>query len=126
MVREENLPISEARCRSCVSSSIEDITHLLLECPAYIKHREKLVKDLDLALDTSSLENWKFSSMSTSDQLDLLLGRSTGSAIADDRVDKIAKRYLKKVWRSRKWLTVAINNLFARQDTVWALKWHGD
>ena len=91
VVREENLPISEARCRSCVSSSIEDITHLLLECPAYIKHREKLVKDLDLALDTSSLENWKFSSMSTSDQLDLLLGRSTGSAIADDRVDKICE-----------------------------------
>jgi len=79
VVREENLPISEARCRSCVSSSIEDITHLLMECPAYSKHREKLVKDLDLALDTSSLENWKFSSMSTSYRLDLLLGRSTGS-----------------------------------------------
>ena len=126
VIREEAMPISEARCRSCASSSTEDITHLLLECPAYRKHREKLVKDLDLALDTPTLENWKFSSMSASDQLDLLMGRSTGSAQADDRADKIVKRYLKKVWRSRKWLTVAVNNLFAREDTLWALKCHGD
>ena len=94
VITEEALPISEARCRSWASSSTEDITHLLLECPAYSKHREKLVKDLDLALDTPTLENWKFSSMSASDQLDLLMGRSTGSALADDRADEIARRYL--------------------------------
>ena len=120
------MPTTEARCRSCASASTEDITHLLLECPAYSKYREKLVKDLDLALDTPTLENWKFSSMSASDQLDLLMGRSTGSALVDDRADKIARRYLKNVWRSRKWLTVAVNNLLAREDTLWALKCHGD
>jgi hypothetical protein len=50
----------------------------------------------------------------------------TGDASADQRIDFLVKRYLKKAWRKRKWLTRAINQLFDRHDTVWALKCQED
>jgi hypothetical protein len=63
--------------------------------------------------------------MCARDKIDLLLGRSTGYAQVDDRIDKIAKRFLKKIWRGRKWLTVELNKIFEREDTPWALKCRG-
>ena len=60
------------------------------------------------------------------DQLDLLLGKSTGNAEADDRISRCVALFLKKAWRSRKWLTATLNAKLGRSDTVWALKAHGD
>jgi hypothetical protein len=125
VIREQKLLPSDAKCRLCASGKTEDLDHLLLECSAHNKHREKLYLDLDLALDRPCLENWKFTTMCARDKIDLLLGRSTGYAQVDDRIDKIAKRFLKKIWRGRKWLTVELNKIFEREDTPWALKCRG-
>ena len=38
-----------------------------------------------------------------SEQLDLLLGKTTGLLEADDRISRCVARFLKKAWRSRKW-----------------------
>ena len=59
-------------------------------------------------------------------QLDLLLGKTTGVLEADDRISKCVARFLKKAWRSRKRVTAKLNAELGRSDTVWALKAHGD
>ena len=98
--------------------NIEDLTHFILFCKGYHKHRTSLFSALGQFLRIESLDY-----VST---MDLLLGASTGSAFADDRIDFLFKRFLKKSWRTRKWLTIATNSLFNRSDTAWALKCHGD
>ena len=60
------------------------------------------------------------------EQVDVLLGKSTGLAKADAAINKNVARYLKKAWRGRKWLTASLNKALARDDTVWALRAHGD
>ena len=45
---------------------------------------------------------------------------------ADDRISKCMARFLKKAWRSRKPITAKLNAELGRNDTVWALKSHGD
>ena len=67
-----------------------------------------------------------FDTLSPADQTDLLLGKSTGDARTDTRVNACVTRYLKKAWRGRKHLTSALNKKLGREDTVWALRAHGD
>ena len=54
-----------------------------------------------------------------------MLGKSTGVAKADSKINMSVTRFLKKAWRERKNLTVSLNNKLGRTDTVWALKAHG-
>ena len=117
VAREQGLP-SRAICKLCDDGNIEDLTHFILFCKGYHKHRTSLFSALGQFLRIESLDY-----VST---MDLLLGASTGSAFADDRIDFLFKRFLKKSWRTRKWLTIATNSLFYRSDTAWALKSHGD
>ena len=63
---------------------------------------------------------------SDENQLDILLGKTTGVAMADRCIDQGVTRFLKKAWRGRKWLTATMNVKLGRNDTVWALKAHGD
>ena len=58
--------------------------------------------------------------------IDLLLGKSTGSNRIDSIVDKSVQRFMKKAWRTRSGLTEALNTVLDRQGTIWALKVHGD
>ena len=48
------------------------------------------------------------SEQSEVDQLDLLLGKTTGLLEADDRISRCVARFLKKAWRSRKCLSVIL------------------
>ena len=118
VAREQGLPPYSAICKLCDDGNIEDLTHFILFCKGYHKHRTSLFSALGQFLRIESLDY-----VST---MDLLLGASTGSAFADDRIDFLFKRFLKKSWRTRKWLTIATNSLFNRSDTAWALKSHGD
>ena len=68
----------------------------------------------------------EFKELPHGEQTDLLLGMSTGDARADTRIHSLIARYLKKAWRTRKWLTSTLNDKLGRVDTVWALRVHGD
>ena len=102
----------------CDEGAVESISHFVLHCKAHLDHRLKFFRSLEDFLNLDLLDD--------DSKLALLLGASTGDASADQRLDFLVKRYLKKAWRKRKWLTRAINQLFDRHDTVWALKCQED
>ena len=124
VVREEKLPASQARCRLCVGDAYEDVQHLILTCPAHHRHRTKMMTAVTRALDEHC--GVDFGGLPIAERMDLLLGGSTGTVNADDRVSKCVARFLKKAWRGRKWLTTELNERLGREDTVWAIKAHGD
>ena len=124
VAREEKLPPGQGECRLCDSPEPEDISHLLLDCAGHARHREKMLRAVEheLALaGTASLN-----SMPHAEQVDVLLGKSTGIAMTDVAINRGVVRYLKKAWRGRKWLTASLNKALSRDDTVWALRAHGD
>lgn len=124
VAREEKLPVEQGRCRLCVQSECEDLNHLLLACPTHDRHRVKMVTAAAGAMALHCGAD--FDGLSPADQVDTLLGKSTGNVHADDRISQLVARFLKKAWRGRKWLTTSLNEKLGRQDTVWALKAHGD
>ena len=112
------------RCRMCVGGAIESIKHVIVECSAYARYRSVLFREVDAALcdELTDLGNATCGSMEQDALLDLLLGCSTGVAVVDCRIDKLVKRYLRKAWRTRKPLTLALNSVLGRKDTLWAYK----
>jgi hypothetical protein len=106
-----------ARCRMCNSGDIEDIEHIVLYCAAYATQREWMYGKA-----AEACRVWagigRFAAAPACDKLDLLLGRSTGSAESDDNIDHAFKRFLKRAWRRRARLTRAINEAFNRSDIV--------
>ena len=121
VAREEKMPPSQGHCRLCGKAD-EDVSHLLLACTAHDVHRAKMMVGVKSALASAGIESLE----NTTEQVDVLLGKSTGMALADSRINDSVTRFLKKAWRGRKWLTVSINDKLGRDDTVWALKSHRD
>ena len=124
VVREEKLPVECGVCRLCDGGEVEDTTHLLLACRAHTKHREKMLHGVEAAV--ASAGKPPLSGLPAEGQTDILLGQSTGLASSDKSINFNVTRFLKKAWRGRKWLTSSLNNTLGREDTVWALKAHGD
>ena len=100
----------------CTSGEVETISNFVVRCEAYGQHRAKLQESIQAGLRGKPLV----------EALDMLLGKSTGTAVVDECVDRAVKGFLKKAWRDRKWLTVATNAALGRSDTPWALQAHGD
>ena len=121
VAREEKLPPGQGECRLCDSSDPEDTSHLLLDCAAHARHREKMVLAVESKLAAAGAASLR--SRPRTEQVDVLLGKSTGLAKADVAINK---NVAKKAWRVRKWLTASLNKALARDDTVWALRAHGD
>jgi hypothetical protein len=115
VAREARLPAALGICKLCTSGNIETIEHLVMECTAHSKPRSKMLSMVPFGPDCTS----------STDKLDVLLGKSTGVSKTDDIIDMSVKRFLKKAWRSRKWLILEINRIFCRDDTPWAMA-HGD
>ena len=124
VAREEKLPPGQGFCRLCGEGAVEDVQHLLLTCSSHERHRVKMVAGVEAALASAGKE--PLGKQCVSEQTDILLGRSTGEAKADGKINNNVTRFLKKAWRDRKWLTVSLNDTLGREDTVWALKAHGD
>ena len=122
--REEKLHPSQDKCKLCEGEEREDLQHLLLACPTHSRARARMDEVVTKAL--SERCELEFHTMCPDDQVDMLLGKSTGNVHVDDRIDQVVTRFLKKAWRTRKWLTTSINDKLGRQDTVWALRAHGD
>ena len=131
VVREEKMHPADAVCRLCQTGEVEDLAHLVTSCPAHARHRDKLHAVVDAALSRATLTTGahvcrNIAALEPEPQLDLLMGKSIGDAHADARIDSAMKRFLKKAWRGRKWLTMHTNKAFEREDTLWALNAHGD
>jgi hypothetical protein len=56
-------------------------------------------------------------------QVRVLLGARAGSKAAEDFIDVRVKRFLVKVWKKRRRVSLAINDRLGRQDVVWAKDW---
>jgi hypothetical protein len=115
VAREAQLPEVMGICKMCTSGNIETIEHLVMDCTAHSRPRSKLMSLASFGPDCTS----------SADKLDVLLGKSTGLSKTDDIIDMAVKRFLKKAWRSRKWLVLETNRIFSRDDTPWASA-HGD
>jgi len=116
VIREAKLPVAHGTCKMCKSGSIEDIEHLVMVCEAHSRHRSKMLESVNFGPECQT----------QSDRLDVLLGKSTGVSKTDDRIDMAVKRFLRKAWRTRKWLVLATNKILDRNDTLWAIHAHGD
>jgi hypothetical protein len=123
VAREEKLPPGQGSCRLCGEAD-EDTRHLLLACPSHEMHRTKMIAGVESAL--ASIGKAPLGGQCPSEQADVLLGKSTGVSLVDVRINSSVTRFLKKAWRDRKWLTVSLNDTLGRDDTVWALRAHGD
>ena len=115
VAREAKLQSVFGTCNMCNSGNIEDIEHFVMDCDAYSIPRSKMLTNITFD------ESW-----SQEHKLDILLGKSTGTSKMDDMIDMAVKRFLKKAWRSRKWLVLNTNRIFDRNDTPWAVQAHGD
>ena len=124
VAREEGLPPEQGECRLCDSGATEGIPHLLLGCTAHDRHRSKMMQAVER--EHVALGKGCLGSMLHTEQVDLLLGKSTGRAKADAAINKRVTRFLKKAWRGRKTLTASLNSSLGREDTIWALRAHGD
>jgi hypothetical protein len=123
LAREEKLPVELGNCKLCGLGE-EDTRHLILDCPTHAAHRAKMIERVEKALQSAGVAPLR--EQSDENQLDILLGKTTGVAMADRCIDQGVTRFLKKAWRGRKWLTATMNVKLGRNDTVWALKAHGD
>jgi hypothetical protein len=111
-------------CTLCQTGAVEDMEHVIATCGAYKRHRQALFRGVDAALcsEPTELCATTCASMRPGDLLDFLLGGSSGVAEVDRKVDRLVKRFLRKAWRTRKPLTLALNSVLGREDTPWAYK----
>ena len=114
IVREEGLPAESGTCKMCDSGDTETISHLILHCNGYSKLRSNLLASLVSILKSPLPEG--------EDLLCLLLGSSNRTPISDVLIDRNVKRFLKKIWRKRRWLLRQTNQVFNRSDTPWAIR----
>ena len=77
-----------------------------MNCEAHVRHRDIMFHKVHL--DTS---------LSCSEKLDILLGKTVGDLKIDETTDLAVKRFLKKAWRNRKTLILQANKIFDRNDT---------
>jgi len=123
LAREENLPSELGMCKLCGLGE-EDTRHVVLECPTHAFHRAKMTERADKALLAAGIEPLR--ERSDENQLEILLGKTTGVAKVDQCINQGVTRFLKKAWRGRNWLTSSMNDKLGRADTVWALRAHGE
>ena len=99
-------------CLACTMGELEDVGHFVLRCPAYAQHRQRLLADIGSAVfrvPGASLSLPSLSTMQDYERLPIILGKRVGVPRLEDRIDRAAKRYLRKAWNARGRLTQAIN-----------------
>jgi hypothetical protein len=105
IAQERGWHSSWARCLMCESGKAENIRHVLLECSAYEKHRDRMLRTAKAARVGQEGE-----------RVSALLGGQLDGVVAEDNVDHAVKRFLKKAWRVRRGLTKRLNARLGRKD----------
>lgn len=96
------------RCQLCEGGEAETLEHFLLSCARYDKHRRRAIAGICRATGEAR---------PSQDMLrDLMLGKRTGSADADARIDVIARQFLREAWHERRCLTRTISEMTGRAD----------
>ena len=105
-------------CMLCDTGEAETVQHFVVACPAHQSHREVLARGVCSGTEGTG---FNFAALAPSDQCDLLLGKSTGVAALDDRVDVLVKRFLKKAWRGRGRVAKAVQEVTGVEGVLWEL-----
>ena len=93
-------PRNARTCPMCNQGEVEDVTHFITACPAYVHHRNRLYTQVTRVLTRRNLEP-PFDHLSPRAQTKLLLGKRLGHARTEDRIDALTKEFLKKAWNIR-------------------------
>ena len=74
-----------------------------MQCPRYEGKRSALLRQTvrELARTDSKVTAVTFATMSSHDQLEILLGKRISHPRTEDRIDRNVKRYLSKCWNLR-------------------------
>lgn len=123
--RETGWPDTLRTCMLC-GTEPETIQHLLVTCPAHARHRDSLVARVYEGAGGAWVD---YESLSPNDQCDLLLGRSTGVAVLDDKIDRLVKRFVRKAWAGRGRVVEAVEVATGVEGALWELgrckRWAG-
>ncbi len=68
------------------------------------------------SLDDMVLDSARFDALQDNDKLIVLLGARLCSRVAEDRIDTIVKRFLRRAWSSRAEVTGFVNEILGRAD----------
>ena len=119
---ELDLSRRHGKCPLCDSGEVEDVEHILLHCPAHQHHRSKMMASVAAVYATAN-NGAEFVDSGEETQVRVLLGARAGSKAAEDVIDVQVKRFLVKVWKKRRRVSLAINDRLGRQDVVWTKDW---
>ena len=119
---ELDLSRRHGKCPLCDSGEVEDVEHILLHCPAHQHHRSKMMASAAAVYATAN-NGAELGDSGEETQVRVLLGARAGSKAAEDVIDVQVKRFLVKVWKKRRRVSLAINDRLGRQDVVWAKDW---
>lgn len=125
-------------CPCCELGEVEDVSHLILRCPTYNRHRQRLLTIMHTAAGqpgafaiaparegkpylniphTEAYEKAKALLRSPTGLwmnspmvlLAIILGRRIGAPKLEDKIDAAVKQFLRKTWTARSHWTIAIN-----------------
>ena len=94
-----------------------------MDCPVYAHQRAGLINHVRSILSSSSskLSVSDFDGLSGHGQCEVLLGKRIGDPTAENRIDKVVKKYLIKAWNIRSKLTSHINTVLNVSYSVCSL-----
>ena len=90
---------------------MERVRHFVAEFPAYAAHRATLDRQVC---------GHDFDAMGPVLRSKLLLGQQVGDLIAEDKIDRRVKVFLKKAWRAREQVERATNIVLGTKYAVFA------
>ena len=115
---------SSTGCVLCDTGREEDIPHIMLHCPAHQIHRTRMMDTVSVAYKRGN-EGAQFGALSGEQQIRVLLGAPAGCKLTEVGIDCAVKRFLRKAWKVRRPISLAINEEFDREDVVWTKREQG-
>jgi len=108
-------PKSMRVCMCCSNGALESITHFILHCPKYGAHRNNMRSKVAACFDRRHVGGGSevFFNLGEEDRVHVLLGKRTGHPLVDEGVDRAVRRFLKRSWNMRGYVTKAINSTMA-------------
>ena len=99
----------------CTTGQVEDITHVLEDCPAY-DEREELAARVEHIAQHQGSGAEGFRGLDRAERVLVVLGKQLRNAKVEAAVDLTVKMYLGKVWQKRACVRGALNGLLHRSD----------
>ena len=112
---EVGMPADWGTCLMCESGNIESIDHLILDCNAYKRHRERLIRKINESYSVAQ-RGCYFEDLCYEDRLEIILGKNIGCSVMEKNIDHAFKRYLKKAWRTRRKITKILEKVIKVED----------